>query len=43
MFSYKNGEFYVEDVSVSEIADQVGTPCYVYSYKFIEDTFKYAL
>lgn len=39
MFSYKNGEFYVEDVSVSEIADQVGTPCYVYSYKFIEDTY----
>lgn len=38
MFSYKNGEFYVEDVPVSEIADQVGTPCYVYSYKFIEDT-----
>lgn len=39
MFSYKNGEFYVEDVPVSEIADQVGTPCYVYSYKFIEDTY----
>ncbi len=38
MFSYKNGEFYAEDVPVSEIADQVGTPCYVYSYKFIEDT-----
>ena len=39
MFSYKNGEFYAEDVPVNEIADQVGTPCYVYSYKFIEDTF----
>jgi len=39
MFSYKNGEFYAEDVSVSEIAKQVGTPCYVYSYKFIEDTY----
>ena len=39
MFSYKNGEYYVEDVPVSEIADQVGTPCYVYSYKFIEDTY----
>ena len=39
MFSYKNGEFYVEDVPVSEIADQLGTPCYVYSYKFIEDTY----
>ncbi len=39
MFSYKNGEFYAEDVPVSEIADQVGTPCYVYSYKFIEDTY----
>jgi len=39
MFSYKNGEFYAEDVPVSEIAKQVGTPCYVYSYKFIEDTY----
>ena len=39
MFSYKNGEFYAEDVPVCEIADQVGTPCYVYSYKFIEDTY----
>ncbi len=39
MFSYKNGEFYTEDVPVNEIADQVGTPCYVYSYKFIEDTY----
>ena len=39
MFSYKNGEIYVEDVPVNKIADQVGTPCYVYSYKFIEDTY----
>lgn len=39
MFSYKNGEYYAEDVPVNEIADQVGTPCYVYSHKFIEDTY----
>ncbi len=39
MFSYKNGEFYAEDVSVNQIAEEVGTPCYVYSYEFIEDTY----
>ncbi len=39
MFSYKNGEFYAEDVPVNKIAEEVGTPCYVYSYKFIEDTY----
>ncbi|HSG30379.1 MAG TPA: diaminopimelate decarboxylase [Thermodesulfobacteriota bacterium] len=39
MFSYKNGEFCAEDVPVNKIAQEVGTPCYVYSYKFIEDTF----
>lgn len=39
MFSYKNGEFYAEDVPVGKIADEVGTPCYVYSYAFIKDRF----
>ena len=31
-FHYKNGELYCEDVPLREIADGVGTPCYVYSY-----------
>jgi diaminopimelate decarboxylase len=30
-FSYKNGTLFVEDVSVEKIADQVGTPVYIYS------------
>jgi len=30
-FHQRNGELYCEDVRVAEIADQVGTPCYVYS------------
>ncbi len=39
MFGYKNGEFYAEDVPVNQIAKETGTPCYVYSYKFIVDTY----
>lgn len=30
-FSYRNGELYCEDVPVGRIAEQVGTPAYVYS------------
>jgi diaminopimelate decarboxylase len=30
-FEYKNGELYCEDVSVSSIAKEVGTPFYLYS------------
>ncbi|MGB0900158.1 diaminopimelate decarboxylase [Halocynthiibacter sp.] len=30
-FLYKDGELHAEDVSVREIARQVGTPCYIYS------------
>ena len=38
-FDYKNDELYCEDVPIAEIADAVGTPCYVYSYKTIERHF----
>ncbi|VAX24595.1 Diaminopimelate decarboxylase [hydrothermal vent metagenome] len=31
-FEYKNGQFHCEDVPLSEIAEQVGTPFYCYSY-----------
>jgi diaminopimelate decarboxylase len=31
-FRYQDGEFYCEAVPFRKIADQVGTPCYVYSY-----------
>jgi len=30
-FLYKDGELFAEDVSVRDIARQVGTPCYIYS------------
>ncbi|HDD43816.1 MAG TPA: diaminopimelate decarboxylase [Candidatus Desulfofervidus auxilii] len=30
-FCYKNGELYAEDVPLRKIAEEVGTPCYIYS------------
>ena len=46
-FIYKKDDLYCEDVSVASIADQVGTPFYLYSYATInrhfsvfEDAFK---
>jgi diaminopimelate decarboxylase len=35
-FEYKSGAFYAEDVSVSEIAEQFGTPTYIYSRATLE-------
>lgn len=31
-FSYRNDELYCEDVALSRIAKEVGSPCYVYSH-----------
>jgi diaminopimelate decarboxylase len=31
-FQYKDGELYCEDVALSRIAKELGTPCYVYSH-----------
>jgi diaminopimelate decarboxylase len=31
-FQYKNNELFCEDVPVRELAEQFGTPCYVYSH-----------
>src|SRR3989441_7207353 len=31
-FEYRQGELYCEQVPVSRIAKEVGTPCYIYSY-----------
>ena len=46
-FDYKDGEMFAEDVALREIADNVGTPCYVYStatferhYTVFADSFK---
>ena len=35
-FESRDGTLYAEQVAVSEIADQVGTPCYVYSRATLE-------
>ncbi|MBI2337356.1 MAG: diaminopimelate decarboxylase [Deltaproteobacteria bacterium] len=35
-FEYKAGEFFAEGVPLSKIANEVGTPTYVYSYRTIE-------
>lgn len=36
---YNNDELYMEKVAVKEIADSVGTPCYIYSHSTIEKNF----
>lgn len=38
-FVYKNDDLYCEDVSVSHVAEQVGTPFYLYSYSTIRRHF----
>ncbi|MGH7738981.1 MAG: diaminopimelate decarboxylase [bacterium] len=39
-FNFKNKKWYVDNVPLSKIADQVGTPAYVYSLSAFEDRFK---
>ncbi|GBD39028.1 Diaminopimelate decarboxylase [bacterium HR37] len=39
-FNYKKGEFYAEGVPVREIANAVGTPCYIYSYSALKHGFE---
>ncbi|MCW8195504.1 diaminopimelate decarboxylase [Proteobacteria bacterium 005FR1] len=39
-FEYRNGELHVEDVRLSQIADQVGTPTYVYSRQALLDVYQ---
>lgn len=38
-FHFKKGELFCEDVAVSKIAQSMGTPCYIYSYKTLTDHF----
>ena len=35
-FEYRNGKLFAEDVALARIAEQVGTPCYVYSRATLE-------
>ena len=39
-FDFKNGEMFAEDVALREIAQDVGTPCYVYSTATFERHYK---
>ena len=39
-FVYKNDNLYCEDVSVSYVAEQIGTPFYLYSYSTIRRHFR---
>ena len=39
-FTYKNGTLHAENVSVSELADQYGTPLFVYSRAYLENRWK---
>ncbi|MCX5677881.1 MAG: diaminopimelate decarboxylase [Candidatus Omnitrophica bacterium] len=39
-FSFKDNEFYCEDIKVADIASKVDTPFYLYSYKTLIDHYK---
>lgn len=39
-FEYKQGELYCENLPLAQLAQQVGTPCYVYSYATLHHHFK---
>ncbi len=38
-FDYKENELYCEDVKIADIAAQIGTPCYIYSYETLKRHF----
>ncbi|WP_447978682.1 diaminopimelate decarboxylase [Candidatus Nitrospira bockiana] len=39
-FAYRDGELYCEDVPLSRVAKEVGTPCYVYSHHTLIQHFR---
>jgi len=39
-FRYKNNELYCENLKVADIAEQIGTPFYLYSYKTLTDHYR---
>jgi diaminopimelate decarboxylase len=39
-FSYRDRQLYAENVRLADIAQQLGTPCYVYSRAALEDRFR---
>ena len=40
VFSLRNGELFAEDVALSQIGQQFGTPCFVYSRAALEQAFR---
>ena len=41
VFSLRNGEIFAEDVALSQIGVQFGTPCFVYSHAALEQAFRH--
>lgn len=39
-FQYRDGRLYAEDVDLAALAEEVGTPCYVYSRAYIEERWR---
>ncbi|MFQ5993631.1 MAG: diaminopimelate decarboxylase [Acidiferrobacterales bacterium] len=39
-FTYRSGQLFAENAPLATIAEQVGTPCYVYSRRMIEDQYR---
>lgn len=39
-FDYRNGELFVEEVSLQRIAEKFGTPCYVYSQSVLTNAYR---
>ena len=39
-FSVRNGELYIEDIALNELADHYGTPCYIYSRAALERAYR---
>ncbi len=40
VFAYHGGELYCEEVPIAKIAQDVGTPCYIYSHRMLVDGFR---
>ncbi|MEE8348847.1 MAG: diaminopimelate decarboxylase, partial [Acidobacteriota bacterium] len=40
VFHYQNGQLHCEEVALATLAEQVGTPCYVYSKNAIRENFQ---
>ncbi len=39
-FGYRGNEFYCEEVPIAKVAREIGTPCYVYSYRALIDGYR---